>query len=163
MMRLLGAVIVVFGLTLAIGACAPGQPMGGASNPATTSNLAPAASVGAIQVIEPWARPAVGGGNGAAYIVLKNGGAADRLVSAKSDAARAVELHTMEMSGNTMQMRPVEGIDVPANSQVELKPGGYHVMLIGLNKELKPNDTFDVRLQFEKAGPVDVKVQVRQP
>lgn len=163
MMRLVGALFLVLGLALAAGACAPGMQTGTASKSSTASNAAPAASVGAIQVIEPWARPAVGGGNGAAYIVLKNGGTADRLVSARSDVARSVEIHTMEMSGNTMQMRPVDGIDLPANGQVELKPGGYHVMLIGLNKELKPNDTFDVKLQFEKAGPVDVKVQVRQP
>ena len=63
MMRLVGALFLVLGLALAVGACAPGMQTGTASKSSTASNAAPAASVGAIQVIEPWARPAVGGGN----------------------------------------------------------------------------------------------------
>lgn len=163
MKRILTVIVPLLAVALLVGACSGGMSMGGASQPSAATNATPVASAGTIQVIEPWARAAAGGGNGAAYIVLKNGGSADRLLSAKSDVAKSVELHTMEMKDNTMQMRPVDGIDVPANGQVELKPGGFHVMLIGLNKELKPNDTFTLKLQFEKAGPVDVNVQVRQP
>lgn len=164
-MRAFMLAALVAAVAMIAGACAPASQSGAMPKAAPTSaGAAAAAAVGSLQVVEPWARPAPSGGNGAAYIVVKNSGAnADRLLSVASDVAKNVELHTMEMSGGTMQMRPVPAIEVPANGQVELKPGGFHVMLIGLNKDLKANDTFDVKLQFEKAGAVDVKVQVRQP
>ncbi len=154
--------VLVVCLTLVVSAC-------GASPAATGSpaQSAPAASAGPIQIVEPWTRASIGGmgGNSATYLVIRNTGtAADRLVKVDSDVAKAIELHTTEMQGNTMSMRPVAGgIEVPAGGQVELKPGGYHVMLIGLNRELKPNDRVTFKLQFEKAGAVDVQATVKQP
>lgn len=177
-------------LALVLSACG-GQPM---SPPASGGQSAPpAASVGAIQISDPWVRPAssmamgeaqptpasgmamptamamggvgeAGTANSAAYMLIRNGGAADRLLKAESGVAGTVELHTVEMKDGVMQMRPVEGgIDVPANGEVQLKPGGFHVMLIGLKQDLKAGDTVALKLQFEKAGAVDVTAQVRQP
>ncbi len=62
-----------------------------------------------------------------------------------------------------MTMSPVEAIDVPANGQVELKPGGYHIMLIGLKQDMKVGDKIKLTLTFEKAGNVIVEAGVMEP
>ncbi|MCS6881866.1 MAG: copper chaperone PCu(A)C [Oscillochloridaceae bacterium] len=104
-------------------------------------------------------------GTSAAYMVLVNrGGAGDRLVSASTDVAEVVELHETKMVDNVMQMAPVTGgIPVPANGQVELKPGGLHVMLIGLKRDLAAGETVRLTLKFERAGEVTVDAPVRMP
>jgi hypothetical protein len=115
------------------------------------------------------ATPAMGDMQGmgmvsAAYMRLRNNGAvADRLLRAESDVAEAVELHTSEMQGEVMTMRPIEYVEVPANGQAELKPGGMHVMLIGLKRELKVGETVSLVLVFEKAGRISVQAEVRAP
>lgn len=145
---------------------------------------APAAA--GIGVKDPWVRPvslmgeptpaadAAGGGMGemgmaggpvsAAYMTITNGGAADRLLKAEGDVAKSVELHTMIEENGVMQMRPIEGgIEVPANGDLVLKPGGHHIMLIGVQRDLKAGDTVSLTLQFEKAGSVKVEASVRMP
>jgi hypothetical protein len=67
------------------------------------------------------------------------------------------------MKDNVMSMSPVEAIEVPANGQVELKPGGYHVMLVGLKQDLKVGDIVKLTLVFEKAGRIDVEAEVKNP
>jgi|SRR5437764_1761395 len=85
----------------------------------------------------------------AAFMVIENHAAADiSLVSAGADAARVVELHKMELEDGMMKMRRVDSINVPAGGSVELKPGGYHLMVIGLKKELKEGDEVKVTLRF---------------
>jgi len=109
---------------------------------------------------------AMGSGmNSAVYMVLTNDSATpDRLVSAAADVAGAVEIHESSMDGDVMRMQQLpNGIEIPANGQVELKPGGLHVMLIGLTKDLNPGETFPVTLQFEQAGAITVEAEVRQP
>jgi len=114
-----------------------------------------------LAISEPWVRAAATG-NSAAYMLIRNGGtAADRLVKAESDVAAAVELHEMKMEGGMMKMAPVEGIAIPAAGQVELKPGGLHIMLIGLKRELKAGESVKLTLHFEKAGAREVTAQVR--
>ncbi|MFQ3661128.1 MAG: copper chaperone PCu(A)C [Chloroflexaceae bacterium] len=105
------------------------------------------------------------GGTSAAYMVLVNrGGTGDRLISASTDVAAVVELHETKMVDNVMQMAPVAGgIPVPANGQVELKPGGLHVMLIGLKRDLAAGETVRLTLNFERAGTVTVDAPVRMP
>lgn len=105
------------------------------------------------------------GVNSAAFMTLSNPGAqADRLVSAAGDVAASVEIHETTMENDVMRMRPVEGgIAIPAGGQVELKPGGYHIMLMGLTRDLKPGETVKLTLTFERAGAVEVTAQVRQP
>jgi copper(I)-binding protein len=99
---------------------------------------------------------------GAAYLVIENGGAADRLVSVSSDVAATIELHETKDVGGMMEMAPVDGIAVPAGGQVELKPGGLHIMLIGLTRELAPGDEVRLTLNFEQAGAVEVAAEVRE-
>lgn len=132
-----------------------------ACGPQTT----PAASGPAVTVSDPWVRAAVQGGTGAAYMVLKNGGKEDaKLVSitAGADVAQTVELHQTTMTGGMMQMSPVKDIAVPAGGQTELKPGGYHVMLIGLKRELKAGEKLELTLTFDKGAPMKVTAEVKQ-
>jgi periplasmic copper chaperone A len=115
----------------------------------------------AVKVEKVWARPTVAGqSGGGGFLTLTGGAAADRLLSASAGVSKAVELHKMEMDGNVMRMRPVDGIDVPAGATVMLQPGGLHIMFIGLNKTLKAGDSFPMTLKFEKAGEVKVDVKV---
>lgn len=105
-----------------------------------------------------------GGSNSAAYLIIQNsGGAPDRLVRAYSDAAQSTELHLSEVKGGVMSMRPVEGVEVPARGKAELKPGSYHIMLVGLTKDLSPGDVLKLTLEFENAGLMEVEAEVRAP
>ncbi len=98
---------------------------------------------------------------GGAFMMIKNKGDADRLVSASSDVAARTELHTHIKDGDVMRMREVkDGIPVHAKGEVALKPGGYHVMFMKLHKPLKTGEKFPVELTFEKAGKVTVEIKV---
>lgn len=115
----------------------------------------------AVKVDKAWARPTVAGqAGGGGFLTIVGGGAPDKLLSASAGISKTVELHKMEMDGNVMRMRPVDAIEVPAGGTVELKPGGLHVMFIGLNKTLKAGERFPLTLKFEKAGELKVDVQV---
>jgi copper(I)-binding protein len=115
-----------------------------------------------ITVSEAWVRPSpMMERAGAAYMVLQNNGAAeDKLLSVESDVAKTLELHETKESGGMMSMSPVPNIPVPANGKAGLEPGGFHVMLIGLNRELKAGDKVQLTLNFEKAGKVPVTAEV---
>ena len=121
-------------------------------------------TTGGITVSEAWARPSpMMERAGAAYMVLQNSGAAeDKLLSVESDVAKTIELHETKESSGMMAMSPVPNIPVPANGKAELKPGGFHVMLIGLNRELKAGDKVQLTLNFEKAGKVPVTAEVKE-
>lgn len=115
----------------------------------------------AVEIVEPWARASLAGRNSAAYMTIVNHGAAlDRLVSAASPIARVVELHTHRMDNGVMRMRPVEAIEVNVGEPAVLRPGGLHVMLIGLTRDLKAGETVPLTLRFEKAGERTVEVPV---
>ena len=119
-------------------------------------------ALGDLSIHAPWSRalPAVAP-NGAAYFRIENHGReADRIVSAASAIADRVELHTHEMDGGVMKMRHVHSVEVPAHGAVPFKPGGLHVMLIGLRQPLVADESFPLTLVFEKAGSVEVTVEV---
>ena len=104
------------------------------------------------------------GANSAAYMTIINKGQqADRLVSAKSDVAKAVEIHISEMVDDIMTMHQVEGVDLSAGEHVELKPGGLHIMLIGIKTDLNAGDRVALTLGFEKSGEIEVEAEVRAP
>jgi copper(I)-binding protein len=105
---------------------------------------------GAIQIQHPYARAVPPGqSNSAAFMTLRNpGDIANAVVSASSPAARAVELHTHTMDGGMMKMRRVEQIELPARGDTVLKPGGLHIMLIGLTEQLKPGMKISLTLKF---------------
>ena len=115
-----------------------------------------------IMIEEPYARASIP--NGAVFMTLMNeGNSDDVLISAESEVAKAVELHESKMNEDgVMKMSPVPNIPVAAGGSATLKPGGLHVMLMGLQKELAVGDTFTVTLNFEKAGPQTIEVEVRE-
>jgi copper(I)-binding protein len=115
-----------------------------------------------IAVEAPFARASAGQArNGAAYLSIKNTGAhADRLIGAKAAVSKRAELHTHLHENGVMKMRPVDAIEVPANGMAMLKPGGDHVMLMGLTAPLVEGQTFPLTLVFEKAGEIEVMVSV---
>lgn len=115
-----------------------------------------------LDVSNAWARATPGNAeNGAAYVTIQSP-KADRLVSAASPAAKKAELHTMSMQGMVMKMRPLAGLDIPAGQPVALKPGGEHIMLLGLNQPLREGQSFPLTLNFEKAGSRTVTVTVEK-
>ena len=139
-----------------------------------------------IRVEEPWSRPAVAmagmsgaagagqesagmahsqSGTGAVFMKLVNEGSeAERLVGAKTDVAAVVEIHESRMEGDVMTMVFLpDGLEIPAQGEVLLKPGSYHLMLIGLQRDLHQGDTITLALEFERSGTVRVEAQVRQP
>jgi len=121
----------------------------------------------AIQVSDAWGRTSPMMAEAAAfYMLVRNTGSqADAMVGGQSPACQAVEMHESYMTDNgAMGMRPVEGgIQLPAGGQAELKPGGLHVMCIGLASELKVGDKVPVTLQFTNADDLTVEVEIRQP
>ena len=117
-----------------------------------------------IAVEQPWARATPAGAQtGAVYMTLDNKTqAADRLTGASSDVADKVQIHEMAVENGVMQMRQLAGgLPIPAGGSVVLKPGSYHVMLIGLKKPLTAGETFPLTLTFEKAGNISVTVPVQ--
>ena len=118
--------------------------------------------LGAIAIGHPWARAtAPGQPIGGGYLTLDNQGpAGDRLLGASTAVATRVELHSMTMDGYVMRMRALDAIDLPAGRSVALKPGGTHLMLVGLRAPLKAGEKFPLKLRFEKAGEVEVVVNV---
>jgi periplasmic copper chaperone A len=109
-----------------------------------------------------WARSAMKGNNSAAYLTLKNGTSqADELVGAASDAAETVEIHLSQMnSDGTMEMLPQASVPLPAGGALELKPGSYHIMLIGLKRDLSKGDEISLTLKFKNHPDLTLKVPV---
>jgi copper(I)-binding protein len=99
----------------------------------------------------------------AVYFVLRNRGSqADRLVGASTAAAGRVELHETRQEGDMMRMTPVQAVEIPPGGEVVFKPGGLHVMLMDLKRDLKVGDSFELTLKFERAGDLTVTVAVRE-
>ena len=125
-----------------------------------------ASSNGKLEVQDAWGRssPKVAQ-NGAFYMKITNHtGQDDKLLSATTEACDVVELHEMYKKENdVMGMRPVpEGyIVIPAGETVELKVGGLHVMCIGKLADFNVGDSYPVTLTFEKAGPMEISVEIR--
>ncbi len=120
--------------------------------------------LGAIDISEPWSRATPKGASVAAgYMKITNSGAApDRLVGGSSEIAPKFELHEMSMDNGVAKMRPVKGgLEIKPGETVELKPGSFHVMFVGLKKPLAAGDHVKVKLVFEKAGAVEVEYDVR--
>lgn len=122
-------------------------------------------TVGDITVSNVWTRatpPNARAGGG--FAVIENKGAEeDRLVSVASDIAESTELHEMTVSDGVMKMREMaDGITVPASGTLELKPGGFHVMFMGLKAPLKQGELVPVTLTFEKAGSVTLDFKVER-
>jgi copper(I)-binding protein len=124
-------------------------------------HVAPAATVGSIEISGPFTRatlpnaPVAGG-----FLTLTNTGSEDdRLVSATSAIARQTQIHEMAMEGDVMKMRELaDGLVIPAGGSVELAPGGLHLMFMGLETAIAEGDKVAVTLNFEKAGEVTIEL-----
>lgn len=128
-----------------------------------TSAVAVQHEAESIHVTRPWSRalPPVSQ-NGAAYVTLMNDGHhSDRLMGASSPVAQRAELHAHSMEGDVMKMRPVTSVELPPGKKLELKPGGLHLMLLGLKHPLKQGDRFPLTLRFADAPPITVEVVVQ--
>ncbi len=116
-------------------------------------------------VKDAWVRGTVAQQKASGMFAQITSAAGGKLVSASSAVAGVVEIHEMTMDGSTMRMRAVPALDLPAGKAVELKPGGYHVMLMDLKQQLKVGETVTVTLVIEGAGgkreTVEVKAAVR--
>lgn len=123
--------------------------------------------LGQLEIGHPYARATVPGQPaGGAYFSIENKGAAsDKLVALSSPVAKSTEIHTMAMEGNLMKMREVDGgLEIKPGQKIAMQPGnGYHIMLMGLSKPLKAGDKVPLSLTFEKAGKVDVTLNVEDP
>jgi copper(I)-binding protein len=123
-----------------------------------------AQSAAPIEISHAWARAtAANAKTGAAYLTIANkGGGDDRLVAVSGPVAAKAELHVTSMDNGVMKMRPLQAVDVKAGATAELKPGGMHIMLIGLAAPLKVGQSFPLTLTFEKAGTIPVTVTVEK-
>jgi copper(I)-binding protein len=118
------------------------------------------AQTGGVEVSDAWARATPGGAtNGAAYLTLISP-TGDRLTGVTSAAAGEAQLHEMTNDGGVMRMREVSGIDLPPGKSVTLKPGGLHIMMMGLKHPLQAGQSVPLTLQFEKAGTREVRAAV---
>lgn len=125
-----------------------------------------AAASAQTAVKDPWVRGTVAQQKATGMFAQLTSAGGGKLVSASSPVAGVVEIHEMAMEGNVMKMRAIPGLDLPAGKAVDLKPGGYHVMLLDLKQELKAGDTVPVTLVIEgkdgKRETVEVKAPVKQ-
>lgn len=119
--------------------------------------------VGALEIGHPYSRAMLPGAKvGGGYLKITNTGTtADRLISVTTDRAESGQIHEMQMDNGIMTMRELkDGIEIPANATVELKPGSYHIMFMNVTQPFKEDEMIKARLMFEKAGPVDVEFKV---
>ena len=126
-------------------------------------SLGSAAAADAINVIDPYVRAMPPGQKvTGAFMTLQNNSDSDRaLVRAASDAAQTVELHEHLHKDGMMQMREVEKIDIAKGATTQLKPGGLHVMLIGLTRPLQVDDIVTIKLVFDDGSEQSVEAPVK--
>lgn len=129
----------------------------------TLTSTAHSFTLGDLVIDHPYARATppnakVAGG----YLTITNNGEeADRIIGASTEFAERVEIHKMAMENDVMKMSPVpEGLEIPAGGSVELKPGSFHLMFMSISTQLNEGDVQKVTLEFEKAGKVEVELNV---
>lgn len=117
-----------------------------------------------VVVLEPWVREAPPGARVlGAYMTLQNPGErADRLLEVKSASADSVEIHRMVIKNGMMEMEAIPFLTVPAQGEVKLRPGGTHLMIYGMKRELKEGDRLSLELTFEQAGTRTIDFPVRK-
>ena len=119
---------------------------------------------GDLVITQAWSRATPNGAKtGGGYLTIENKGSSpDRLIGASADVAGKVEVHEMTMNEGVMKMRPLDkGLTIEPGKTVKLAPGGYHLMLEDLKGPLKQGDKVPVTLEFEKAGKVQLSLDVQ--
>lgn len=120
-----------------------------------------AAALAQVQVSDAWIRATVPAQKSSGAFMKLAAAQDARLVAVSSPVAGTAELHEMAMSNNVMRMRPVKGVDIPAGGGAELKPGGFHVMLLDLKRQLKAGESVPMTLVFESADKKRQTIEVR--
>ena len=118
-----------------------------------------------ITAKEAWVRATVPQQKATGAFMQLTADRASRLVEARSPVAEVVEIHEMTMTNNVMKMREVKSLELPAGKTIEFKPGGYHIMLMGLKAQVKEGDSVPITLVVEgqdgKREQVELDVKVR--
>lgn len=116
-----------------------------------------------LTVQDAWTRSAQRGDNSPAYLIIRNAtNVDDILLSASTEVAESVEIHiSMKDANGVMSMSPQESIPIPAQQEIIFKPGGLHVMLVNLNRNLIEGDLLTLMLNFEQTAEVILQVPVR--
>ena len=116
---------------------------------------------GKIIIKDPWARASISK-NGASYLTIMNhGNHPDKLIGVMAPVAKRIKLHTHKNDNGIMRMRHTKSILLPPNRSVSLKPGGHHIMMVGLNRKLEMGEEFPLTLVFEKRANITVTVKIR--
>ena len=128
-----------------------------------TTLLATASANDTLLVTDIWSRATPPLAEvGAAYLTVKNRGSTpDRLIGIDTPVAQHAEIHTHIMQEGMMMMRQLEAIDLPAGGSIVFKPGGNHIMLMGLGQALQEGESFPLTLKFEHSGRIELIVEVR--
>jgi copper(I)-binding protein len=119
---------------------------------------------GDLVISQAWSRATPGGAKiGGGYLTIENRGSApDRLTGGSTEVAGKVQLHEMAMNDGVMKMRPLDkGLTIEPGKTVKLAPGGHHLMLVDLKHPLKQGEQVPITLEFEKAGKVNVTLDVQ--
>ena len=116
-----------------------------------------------VDVKDAWIRTTVQGQQGTGAFMNITAKDAARLVGASSPVAGVVEVHEMKMEGDVMKMRAVPSLDLPAGQTVQLKPGGYHVMMMDLKQPLPKGSTVPLTLRFKDAKGAESQVELKVP
>lgn len=121
-------------------------------------------AAGHLDIRQPWSRemPPVAP-TAAAYFVVHNKGAADRLIEVRTPVANKAEFHEhVQVDDGVMKMQRVQAVEIPAGGEVRFEPMGYHVMLFGLKQQARDGERFPLTLTFEKAGVIELDVAVQK-
>ena len=116
-----------------------------------------------VKVDDAWVRGTVASQKASGAFMRLTPSAKARLVAAESPVAGVVEIHEMAMENNVMKMRQVPGLDLPAGQTTELKPGGYHVMLLDLKQQLKGGELVPITLVFEDEAKKRFTQEIKAP
>lgn len=129
-----------------------------------TNSLALAADKSAVTVENSYARavPPTARNSGAFMLIRNDSDQTRKVVSAKSNISQVTELHKHINDNGVMRMRRVDAIKIPPHGTVELKPGGYHVMLINLNHPLKPGDPVHIDLTLDDGSVLPIDLEARR-
>ncbi|WP_026501186.1 copper chaperone PCu(A)C [Bartonella clarridgeiae] len=115
--------------------------------------------LGDLEIIHPWTRVTPKGSkvsSGYLYII-NHSDTPDRLIAVSTNRAQETEIHSMTITTDIMQMKKISnGIEIPGKGEITLKPGGHHIMFMGISQPFQQNEKINAKLIFEKAGTIDV-------
>ena len=149
----LRAVVAAWLAAASLGAAAQTPPP---AAPATAD-----VSAEAVRITHAWARASVPGQKATGAFMTLTANTPLQLVGVASPVAGVAEVHEMARDGDVMRMQPVQAIEIPAGGSVTLRPGGLHLMLVGLSAPLRVGEAVPVTLTFEHAGAITVQVPVQ--